>query len=72
MSIDYLERPALVLGTDLKTGEHTRLLEGLVAIVTGGVLMKVHGVAALGMVHRIGAAAFVVLLLALYIPKWKK
>ncbi|MBQ6989738.1 MAG: SDR family oxidoreductase [Clostridia bacterium] len=36
MSIDYLERPALVLGTDLKTGEHTRLLEGLVAIVTGG------------------------------------
>ena len=44
----------------------------LVAIVTGGVLMKVHGVAALGMVHRIGAAAFVVLLLALYIPKWKK
>ena len=44
----------------------------LVAIVTGGVLMKVHGVAALGMVHKIGAAAFVVLLLALYIPKWKK
>ena len=36
MSMDYLERPALVLGTDLQTGEHTRLLEGLVAIVTGG------------------------------------
>ena len=44
----------------------------LVAIVTGGVLMKVQGVAALGVVHRIGAAAFVVLLLALYIPKCKK
>ena len=44
----------------------------LVAIVTGGALMKVHGVAALGMVHKIGAALFVVLLLALYIPKWKE
>ena len=44
----------------------------LIAIVTGGALMKVHGVAALGMVHKIGAAAFVVLLLALYIPKAKK
>ena len=43
-----------------------------VAIVTGGVLMKVHGVAALGMVHKISAALFVVLLLALYLPKWKK
>ena len=44
----------------------------LVAIITGGVLMKVHGVAALGIVHRIAAAAFVVLLLVLYIPKCKK
>lgn len=44
----------------------------LVAIVTGGALMKVHGVAALGIVHKIGAVAFVVLLLALYLPKWKK
>ena len=44
----------------------------LVAIVTGGVLMKVHGIAALGMVHKIGAALFLVLLLALYIPKCKK
>lgn len=44
----------------------------LVAIITGGVLMKVHGVAALGLVHKIGAALFVVLLLVLYIPKWKK
>lgn len=43
-----------------------------VAIVTGGALMKVHGVAALGIVHKIGAAVFMVLLLALYLPKWKK
>ena len=43
-----------------------------VAIVTGGALMKVHGVAALGIVHKIGAAAFMILLLALYPPKWKK
>ena len=43
-----------------------------VAIVTGGVLMKVYGVPALGMVHKIGAAAFLVLLLALYIPKCRK
>ena len=44
----------------------------LVAIVTGGALMKVQGIAALGIVHKIGAALFVVLLLALYIPKAKK
>ena len=44
----------------------------LVAIVTGGALMKVHGVAALGVVHKIGAAAFAILLLVLYLPKWKK
>ena len=44
----------------------------LVAIVTGGALMKVHGIAALGIVHKIGAALFLVLLLALYIPKCKK
>ena len=44
----------------------------LVDIVTGGVLMKVHGVAALGIVHKIAAAAFVVLLMVLYIPKMKK
>ena len=44
----------------------------LVAIVTGGVLMKVHGVAALGIIHKIAAAAFVVLLMVLYIPKMKK
>ena len=44
----------------------------LVAIVTGGALMKIHGVAALGMVHKIGAALFAALLLVLYIPKCKK
>ena len=43
-----------------------------VAIITGGILMKVHGVAALGMVHKISAALFAVLLLVLYIPKWNK
>ena len=44
----------------------------LIAIVTGGVLMKVHSVAALGIAHKIGAALFVILLLVLYIPKCKK
>ena len=44
----------------------------LAAIVTGGALMKVHGVPALGIIHKISAALFVVLLLAMYIPKWKK
>lgn len=44
----------------------------LVAIVTGGALMKVYGVAALGLVHKIGAALFLVLLLVLYVPKCKK
>jgi hypothetical protein len=44
----------------------------LIAIVTGGALMKVHGVAALGIAHKISAAVFVVLLLVLYLPKWKK
>ena len=43
-----------------------------VAIITGGILMKVHGIAALGMVHKISAALFAVLLLVLYIPKWNK
>ena len=44
----------------------------LIAIVTGGVLMKVHGVAALGIVHKVCAALFVLLLLVLYIPKVKE
>ena len=42
------------------------------AIVSGGMLMKLHGVAALGIVHKISAAIFLLLLLVLYIPKWKK
>lgn len=42
----------------------------LVAIITGGVLMK--GAAALGLVHKISAALFVILLFVLYIPKCKK
>ena len=44
----------------------------LIAVVTGGVLMKVHGVAALGIAHKVSAALFLVLLLVLYIPKWNK
>ena len=44
----------------------------LVAIVTGGVMMKVHGIAPLGIAHKVAAGLFVVLLLVLYIPKWKK
>ena len=44
----------------------------LVAVVTGGVLMKVQEVAALGIAHKISAALFLALLLVLYIPKWKK
>ena len=43
-----------------------------VAVVTGGALMKIHGVAALGLVHKISAAVFMILLLVLYLPKWKK
>lgn len=44
----------------------------LVAIVSGGMLMKLYGIAALGIVHKVSAAAFLALLLVLYIPKWKK
>ena len=40
------------------------------AIITGGVLMNVHTVAALGIVHKIFSALFIILLLVLYIPKW--
>ena len=43
----------------------------LIAIVTGGMMMKLHGIAALGMVHKIGAALFLVLLAVLYVPKAK-
>ena len=41
----------------------------LVAIVTGGMLMKIHDVAAIVSAHKIGAILFVALLLVLYIPR---
>lgn len=44
----------------------------LIVVISGGMLMKLHGVAALGMVHKIGAALFLVLLAVLYVPKCKK
>ncbi len=44
----------------------------LIAIITGGMIMKIHGIAALGIIHKISAVLFVILLLALYIPKWKR
>ena len=40
-----------------------------VALITVIVLMKVHGVAALGIVHKAGAALFAVLLLVLFVHK---
>lgn len=40
-----------------------------VALITGIVLMKVHGVAALSIVHKVGAALFVVLLAVLFALK---
>ena len=43
-----------------------------VAIVSGGALMKIHGVSAISIVHKIGAAVFMILLLVLYLPKWKE
>ena len=42
--------------------------EYLVAIVTGGLIMKIQ-IPALSIAHRIGAVIFVILLLILYIPK---
>ena len=40
-----------------------------IALITGIVMMKVHGVAALGIVHKAGAALFVLLLVALFVHK---
>ena len=40
-----------------------------VALITGIVIMKVHGIAALAMVHKICAALFVVLLVVLSVLK---
>ena len=40
-----------------------------IALITGIVIMNVHGVAALAVIHKIGAAAFVVLLVVLFVMK---
>lgn len=40
-----------------------------VALITGIVLMKVHGAAALAIVHKAGAALFVILLAVLFVLK---
>ena len=40
-----------------------------VALITGIVMMKVHGIAALGIVHKAGAALFVLLLVVLFVHK---
>lgn len=40
-----------------------------VALITGIVIMKVHGIAVLGIVHKAGAALFALLLLILFVHK---
>ena len=40
-----------------------------IALITGIVLMKVHGIAALAIAHRAGAVLFVILLVALFVHK---
>ena len=40
-----------------------------IALITGIVIMKVHGIAALAIVHKAGAALFVLLLVALFVHK---
>ena len=40
-----------------------------IALITGIVMMKVHGIAALGIVHKAGAALFALLLVVLFIHK---
>ena len=40
-----------------------------IALITGIVTMKVHGIAALSIAHKAGAALFVVLLLVLFVHK---
>ena len=40
-----------------------------IALITGVVLMKVQGVAALGIAHRVSAALFVLLLVVLFVHK---
>ena len=45
-----------------------RLLYGI-ALITGIVIMNVHGIAALAIVHKVCAALFVVLLVVLFVHK---
>jgi hypothetical protein len=40
-----------------------------IALITGIVMMKVHGIAALGIVHKAGAALFALLLVVLLVHK---
>ena len=40
-----------------------------IALITGIVIMNVHGIVALGIVHKVSAALFVVLLLVLFVHK---
>lgn len=40
-----------------------------IALITGIVIMNVHGIAALAIVHKAGAALFVVLLVVLFVLK---
>ena len=40
-----------------------------IALITGPILLKLNGIPALGIVHRVGAAVFVLLLVALFIHK---
>ena len=40
-----------------------------IALITGIVMMKVHGIAALGIVHKAGAALFALLLVVLFVHK---
>jgi hypothetical protein len=40
-----------------------------IALITGIVMMKVHGIAAFGIVHKAGAALFALLLVVLFVHK---
>ena len=40
-----------------------------IALITGIVMMKVHGIAALGIVHKAGVALFALLLVILFVHK---
>ena len=40
-----------------------------IALITGIVIMRIHGIAALAIVHKISAALFVVLLVGLFVHK---